>query len=88
MMHILSRFEEQNLGDELNGGSDGEDPLSQLEGVDLGLYPVLSWVDYREHDACQISSVSRNFGNVYPLHNAQLSRRGYVTPEAPFRSNC
>ena len=50
MMHILSRFEEQHIADEPNGSSDGEDPLSQLEGVDLGLYPVLSLVAHREHD--------------------------------------
>jgi hypothetical protein len=88
MMHILSRFEEQNLGDELNGSSDGEDPLSQLEGVDFGLHPMLSWVEHREHDACQILSVLRSFGHGYPLHNVQLSKTGYVIPEVPSRSNC
>lgn len=88
MMHILSRLEEQNLGDELNGSSDSEDPLSQLEGVDIGLYPVLSSVELCKHGACQISSVLRNFGQGYPLHNAQFSKKGYVILEAPFRSNC
>ena len=87
-MHILSRLEEQNLGDELNGSSDSEDPLNQLEGVDIGLYPVLSPVELRKHDACQISSVLRSFGDGYPLHNVQLSKKGYVIPGAPFRSNC
>jgi len=41
MMDILLKFEEQSLAEEHNGYSDDEDQLSQLEGVDLGLYPVL-----------------------------------------------
>ena len=37
MMQILTKFEEQTFADDPNGGSDDDDPFSQLEGVDLGL---------------------------------------------------
>ena len=42
MMDILTKFEEQTFADDPTESSDTEDRLSQLEGVDLGSYLVIS----------------------------------------------
>jgi len=88
MMGILTKFEEQNFAEDPNGSPDNEDGLSQLEGVDLGLYLVLSYVTYPERDVCQIRLMPKNFGHGYLLDSVQLSKKGYVILKAPFRSNC